>query len=495
MALLELAGIQKSFPGARVLSGVSLELDAGKVHALVGANGAGKSTLIKILAGAYSRDAGEIRIDGNPVRIRNPHEGLEAGIGVIYQEFNLVPDLSVAENILIGQEPARRLAGLIPLMNRRELFRAAAAHLEELGFHLDPRLPVKELGTGEKQLVEIAKALYRRARILVLDEPTAALSRRETERLFAIMRSLQERGIGMIYISHHLEEVFAVADRITVLRDGRNVATWARGAVTEAELVEAMVGRAVAAGERPESRAGAPVLTADAVSGRGFREVSLEVRQGEILALTGAAGAGQTELLWALYGAVPIASGGLRLRGQAVRWSSLRDAIRAGVLLSPGDRKAFGIVPTLDVKTNLTFADLKHWTTAGLLNRRAQREAAVARIEKYGVRCSSPEQEMQTLSGGNQQKVVVGRVAERNGVVYLFDEPSRGVDVGAREEIYRLIRSLAEDGAGVVVATPDIQEALRLGNRVGVMRQGRLVLTEPAETVTEHAVLAAIVGG
>lgn len=494
MPLLQLLGIQKSFPGARVLKGVSFDLHPGEVHALVGANGAGKSTLIKILAGAYTRDDGQIFVDNEPAPMRSPSEAIARGVGVIYQEFNLVPELTVAENVLIGQEPARRIAG-IPILSRKALFEEARRHLEELGFPLEPTRPVKELTTGEKQLVEIAKALHRKARILVLDEPTAALSRGETRRLFGIIRDLQARGIGMIYISHHLEEVFAISDRITVLRDGRNIETWSRGGVSEAELVRAMVGRELEAGDRPEAQVGEPVLTAKEISGDVFRDVSFRVRKGEILAITGAAGAGQTELCWALYGAVPIRSGTLEVEDRPVRWGSIRDAVRGGVLYAPGDRKAFGIIPQLDVKTNFTFSMLGRYTDGPVLNRSRQRREALELIEKYGVRCSGPEQEIQSLSGGNQQKVVVGRVAERQAKVYLFDEPTRGVDVGAREDIYALIHKLAQGGAGVIVSTPDIQEALRLGDRVAVMRAGQMVYEKSIAEATEPAILGAILGG
>ncbi|HTE18884.1 MAG TPA: ATP-binding cassette domain-containing protein, partial [Armatimonadota bacterium] len=275
MPLLELRNIQKAFNGAPVLRGVSFDLQPGEVHALIGANGAGKSTLIKILAGVHTRDAGEILVDGHPARIENPRGAMELGIGVIYQEFNLVPELSVAENVLLGQEPVHRLGGLLPLISRSGIRAEARRHLGELGFPLDPDRPVKELTTGEKQLVEIAKALHRKARILVLDEPTAALSRGESERLFQIVRGLQERGLGLIYISHHLEEVFAISGRVTVLRDGQNVNTWDTSAVTEGDLVQAMVGRAVEAGARPEVELGEPVLETEGLSGSGFRDVSL----------------------------------------------------------------------------------------------------------------------------------------------------------------------------------------------------------------------------
>jgi ABC-type sugar transport system ATPase subunit len=493
MALLSLRSIDKSFGSNRVLQGVTLDVLPGEVHALIGANGAGKSTLIKVLAGAYTRDGGEIQVDDRPATVRTPQDALRLGIGVIYQEFNLVPELTVAENVLIGQEPVRRVVG-IPVLSRAALLREAERHLAELGFPLDPARKVRELTTGEKQLVEIAKALHRKARLLVLDEPTAALSRGETERLFSIMRDLQARGLGMIYISHHMEEVFEVADRISVLRDGRNVATWARGEVTEEKLVQAMVGRAVEAGERPETTVGDPVLETESLVGEAFRDVSLSVRRGEILALTGAAGAGQTELMWALYGASPVRGGRLSLRGQDVRWRSLREAARAGILLAPGDRKAYGIISALDVRTNFTFAELKKWSLGPLLNRGAVLREARERIARYGVRCTGPEQEIGSLSGGNQQKVVVGRVAEQGADVYLFDEPTRGVDIGAREDIYAIIHGLAARGAGIIVATPDIQEALRLGDRVAVMRAGRIVYEEPRESASEPDILAAIIG-
>jgi ribose transport system ATP-binding protein len=399
----------------------------------------------------------------------------------------------VAENVLVGQEPYRRVAG-VPLLDRRRLREEARRHLESLGFPLDAGRRVKELTTGEKQLVEIAKALHRKARVLVLDEPTAALSRGEALRLFAIMRSLQQRGLGLIYISHHLDEVFHIADRVTVLRDGRNVATWRSAEVSEAELVRAMLGRPMPPVTREEGTHGEPVLELEALAGTGFRDVSLSVRRGEILALTGAAGAGQTELLWALYGAAPVRAGSLRLRGEPRHWSSLREARAAGVLLAPGDRKAYGLVLGLDVGTNFTFPELHRWTRAGMVNWRAVRAAAAERIARYQVRCSGPQQEVQSLSGGNQQKIVVGRVAEVGADVYLFDEPTRGVDIGAREELYALIRRLADGGAAVLVATPDLQEALRLGHTIGVMRAGRLVDYCPAAETSETEMLAALLG-
>ena len=490
--LLELRGIRKRFHATTVLDGVDLEVRAGEVHALVGANGAGKSTLIKILAGAYERDGGEILLDGDIRRIQTPRDALNLGIGVIYQEFQLVPELSVAENLLLGQEPLKRF-GPVRLVDRRALVKTAREHLDRLGFSLDAARPVRTLGTGERQLVEIARALYRNARVLVLDEPTAALSSHEVERLFSLIDDLRQRGLALIYISHHLEEVFHVGDRISALRDGRKVATWSRGMVTEDELIHAMVGREVVELDRPpSSAAGEEQLRAEALSGPGFSKVDLSLHRGQITAITGAAGAGHTEVCRVLAGSLPRLDGRIKLAGQEVRWRAPRDAVRAGVLMAPGDRKGMGIVPGRSVAVNLTFADLR--TRGPFIDAPANRREALARIERYGIRCLGPDQEAQSLSGGNQQKVVVGRVAARGASVYLFDEPTRGVDVGAREEIYALIHRLAGEGAAICVSTPDLQEALRLGDRIGVMRGGRLVAMSNRADTDETALLSHLLG-
>ena len=499
MSLLELQNIHKSFAGVPALRGVSLDVRAGETHALVGANGAGKSTLIKVLAGVEWADAGEILLGNRLVRFRSPGEALQAGIRVIHQEFHLAPELSVAENLLLGQEPIRRWAGFLPILDRKALREQARKLLDELGFTLDATQPVKELTTAGRQLVEIARALYRQARVLVLDEPTAALSRREASLLFQVMAGLRERGIGLIYISHHLEEVFAVADRITVLRDGRNVATWQRGTVSEPELVQAMVGEVVASSEhRPAARPGSALLTVQDWTGTGFASISLTLHRGEIVALVGAAGAGQVEFCRSLIGAELVQRGELRLEGKPVRIPSPSAAAAQGILYSPGDRKSLGILPNLGVAANLTFPRLDRWTRCGVLQPAAVRAAARAEIERYGIRCTGPDQEMRSLSGGNQQKVVAARAAERQGRVYLFDEPTRGVDVASRAEIYttmeRLARPGAGPGAGILVATPDLQEALRIGDRIGVLRQGKLVALEAREETSEERLLGHLLG-
>lgn len=495
MSLLAIQGVRKAFGAAQVLDDVSLDLALGEVHALVGANGAGKSTLIKILAGAYTRDAGEILIDGQPAALASPRDAIRAGVGVIYQEFNLVPELTVAENLLLGEEP--RLRRLPTLVDRAGILREATAHLERLGFRLDAAAPVRRLRTGEKQLLEIAKALHRQARILVLDEPTAALSRAETEVLFGLMEGLRGRGIGMIYISHHLAEVFRVADRITVLRDGRNAGTWRRGTVTREALVRAMLGRdAAEPALREESElaaSGGPLLRVDGLTGGGFAGVDLVLSPGEILALTGAAGSGYSDLTRALGGAVAWREGRVLLDGRPARWGNPAEASRAGIVYAPGDRKSAGLLRGLGLAENLAFPFYGSLSRAGVLRPSAVKAHAERLITGYGIRAEGPGQRVDTLSGGNQQKVVVARTAERRGKVYLFDEPTRGVDIGSREDLYRFIYELARQGAGVLVATPDIEEALRLGHRLAVFRQGKIVLT--GRNLQEEAVLGAIVGG
>lgn len=493
MPLLELHRIEKSFGLNRVLRGVDLAVESGEVHALLGANGAGKSTLIKILAGIYARDAGDVLLDGQALRLAAPADALREGIAVIHQEFAQAANLTVAENLFLGEEPRRRV-GPLSLVDRASMRRAAAEHLGRLQFSLDPGARAGDLRTGEKQMLEIATALRRRARLLILDEPTAALTHSEVRQLFRLMRELRGEGIGMIYISHHLEEVFEVADRVTVLRDGLVAGNWAADQATEADLVTAMTGRAVMRGAVESRTTGEAVVLGDRLAGDSFYDVSFQVREGEIFALTGAAGAGHGELLYALAGALP-RKGLFTVRGKTVKPHDPPAAASAGIAIAPGDRKRRGILPQLDVRLNLTFPRLKALSSAGVLNWPAVDAEASRLVSRCAVRCEGLRQPVDTLSGGNQQKVVVGRLAGAGAQLFLFDEPTRGVDVGSREEIYSLIHELAASGAGVMVATPDPAEARRLGDKVLVFRQGRVVLEVEGAATTDHELTAAVIGG
>ncbi|HXI53793.1 MAG TPA: sugar ABC transporter ATP-binding protein [Candidatus Saccharimonadales bacterium] len=469
--LLEMAGMEKSFPGVRALRHGALTLRAGEVHALVGENGAGKSTLIKILAGAHPPDAGEIRIDGRHVRIPSPRQSSRLGIAVIHQEFNLVPTLSVRENIFLGREPAR--AGwVLEGAERREL----AELWVRLGLRMDPESLCATLSVAEQQLVEIAKALARQARILVMDEPTAALSEREVGRLLALVRELRAQGLGIIYVSHRLGEVLSLSDRITVMRDGELVATAPVADFTRERLIETMVGRKLEA-EFParSARPGPPRLVVrDLCRGRSVRGVSFEVGRGEVVGLAGLVGAGRTETVRLLFGADRADSGSVSVDGRSVRLRSPRDAIQAGLCLLTEDRKQEGLVLGLPVRENFGLPNLRTFSRAGFLRRGAERTACGGFVRTLGIRLAHVDQAAYQLSGGNQQKVVLAKWLQANAEVVIFDEPTRGVDVGAKFEIYQLINELAAAGKAVLMVSSELPEVLGMSDRILVMRAGRI---------------------
>jgi ABC-type sugar transport system ATPase subunit len=491
--LLEMRGIGKSFPGVRALSDVALTLSAGEVLVLVGENGAGKSTLMKILAGAVQADEGEIFIDGARVRIDTPHEAQRLGIGMIYQEFTLVPQLTVPANICLGAEPTR--AGLIhtPAVRAR-----ARRVLEELGLELPLELPVSRLSVGQQQLVEIAKALAKAARIIVMDEPTAALSDREIERLFAIVRRLRASGTGIIYISHRMEELSRIADRVTVMRDGKVVATRNASDFPSAEIVHAMVGRRLAAHfpELPELLPNSPIrldvrgLNRDAV----VNDVSFSVRVGEIVGLAGLIGAGRTEIVRAIAGADAPERGEVRIDNTAVRTGRIGDAIAAGIAFVTEDRKAQGLVLGMTVRENVTLAHLADFVDRDLLVDLARERAATERmIDELQIRTRA-EQLVRNLSGGTQQKVVLAKWLLGNARVFLFDEPTRGIDVGAKTEIYKLMLELTARGAAIVMVSSDLPEVLGMTHRILVVRGGRIVAEFARENATPDLVIAVATG-
>jgi ABC-type sugar transport system ATPase subunit len=487
-------GIGKSFPGVRALSDVSLDLAAGEVHVLVGENGAGKSTLMKILAGALQADAGEIRIDGATVRIESPQAAKHLGIGMIYQEFTLVPQLNVPANISLGAEPTR--GGLIDLGAVRARARRV---LDELGLELPFDVPVSKLSVGQQQLVEIAKALATSARIIVMDEPTAALSDREIERLFEVIRRLRAGGAGIVYISHRMEELSRIADRVTVLRDGRVVETRAANDFPPDEIVAAMVGRRLTSYFPP-----VPDLPPDApirLDVRNLRRdpvvngVSFVVRAGEIVGLAGLIGAGRTEILRAIAGADARGAGEVRIDGEPVASGRVGAAIAAGIAFITEDRKAQGLVLGMTVRENVTLAHLADFVDRDLLVDIARERVATLRmIEELQIRTPSAEQLVRNLSGGTQQKVVLAKWLLGDARVFLFDEPTRGIDVGAKAEIYKLMLHLISRGAAIVMVSSELPEVLGMSHRILVVRDGRLAAEVPRAQATPDRIIAVATG-
>jgi ribose transport system ATP-binding protein len=467
--LLAMHGIAKSFPGVQALRGVDLELAAGEVLALLGENGAGKSTLIRVLGGAHAADAGSLLLDGRPVRFRSPHDARAAGIAVMHQELSLVPGLDAAENIFLGQEAA----GFPPRAEERAKARELCGML---GVKVDLDVPVSRLTTGQRQAVEITRALARDARIIVMDEPTAALTGPETARLLEIVRGLARRGIGVILVSHRLDEIFAVADRVVVLRDGANVGTRPVAGLDRAALIGMMVGRTLAEEyPRRSAAAGRVRLVATGLRrGRAVRDVSFAVRAGEILALAGLVGAGRTETLRLVFGADRREDGRIELDGRPLAIRSPRDAIAAGIGLLTEDRKLEGLVLGRSALENFSLASLGRFSRGGLLDGRREREAFARHAGQLHIRLPHPGERAGNLSGGNQQKLVLARWLERDCEVLLFDEPTRGIDVGARHEIYLLMNELAARGKAIVMASSDLPEVLGMADRILVMHDGRV---------------------
>ncbi len=469
--LLRMYRIAKSFPGVQALHGVDLTLGAGDVLALLGENGAGKSTLIKVLGGAHQCDGGVLEIDGRQVALRTPMESRQAGVAVIYQEFNLVPGLTAVENIFLGREVTR--AGFVKRSRERQ---QAAQLFERLGVDFDLDVPCRRLTTAQQQLVEIAKALAFDARIIVMDEPTAALTLREVERLFDIIRDLKRRGIGIIYISHRLNEIFTIADRVTILRDGQNVGERRISQITRKEMIELMVGRELK-DEFPsrDVDVGSPRLEVLGLRrGRAVQDVSFSVGRGEILAIAGLVGAGRTELVRLIFAADPREAGEIRLDGRLLPIRTPRDAIAAGIGLLTEDRKLQGLVSGHSVRDNFALPNLNRLSGYGFVRLRAERAEFGHYVKLLRIRIAHQEQRAVDLSGGNQQKVVLAKWLARNCEILIFDEPTRGIDAGARFEIYLLMNELAAQGKSVIMISSELSEVLGMADRILVMRSGRI---------------------
>jgi ABC-type sugar transport system ATPase subunit len=501
MILLEMREITKSFPGVRALDGVSFDLRAGELHALVGENGAGKSTLMKVLAGVYPHGAygGEIVIDGAARRFASVRDAEAAGVAVIFQELSLIKELSIGENIFLGREPRR-----FGVIRWEELYSRAQKLLDELRLPLDPRTPVGHLGIGQQQLVEIAKALSQEARILVLDEPTAALTGSEVETLFRIIRDLKARGVGMIYISHKLEEVFRVSERITVLRDGRTVGTDPTRALDEPRVIARMVGREVgdifpeALHERGDVVFEVRGMTVEDPNVRGkllVDDVSFAVRRGEVLGIAGLMGAGRSDLLMGVFGAhMGRTSGEVYVGGERVQIRRPADAIRHGVGFVTEDRKRFGLVLEQTILNNMTLAGLSHLSGRFVTDVDAEAAAGGRAMKDLRVKANSVFTVAGTLSGGNQQKVVLAKWLLTNPRVLFLDEPTRGIDVGAKQEIYAQINRLAREGLAIVLVSSELPEVLGLSDRVLVLHEGRVTGEFKRAEATPEAVMACATG-
>ncbi|MFD4942575.1 sugar ABC transporter ATP-binding protein [Streptomyces sp. NPDC058409] len=498
--LLTMSGITKSFPGVRALDGVDLEVQAGEVHCLLGQNGAGKSTLIKVLAGAHQPDGGEITWRGEPAALKSPIAAMRLGIATIYQELDLVEGLSVAENVFLGHEPTTARF----VVRTREGRTAAAALLKRLGHpEIDPARAVGELSAAQQQIVSMARALSHDVRLIVMDEPSAALDPDEVDNLFRIVAALTADKVAVVYISHRLEEIRRIGDRVTVLKDGRAVAVGLPAKSTPTrDIVAMMTGRNVeyVFPPRATGSAGAavaePVLKVEGLARKGeFDPLDLELRPGEIVGLAGLVGSGRSEILETVYGARRPSAGRVTVAGKQLRPGSVRAAVAAGIGLAPEERKAQALLMLESVTRNVSVSSMSRFSRAGWLDRGAERRAVRAATRELSLRPDNPDTPVRTLSGGNQQKAVLARWLLRGCRVLLLDEPTRGVDVGARAELYAVIRRLADEGLAVLLVSSEVPEVLGLADRVLVLREGRVVHTADARELDEHRVLDLVMEG
>jgi ribose transport system ATP-binding protein len=486
--VLRLTGISKAFPGVQALSDVHLDVTRGEVHALIGENGAGKSTLMKILYGVHQPDTGTIELNGNQVKIGSPHQAQQLGISMVHQELNLIRSLDVARNIFLGREPTRG-AGLI---DWPKLYAQAREILDQLRINLNPRTLVKRLSVAQMQLVEIAHAISWNPSILILDEPTSSLTQQEIGDLFNILRNLKATGTSILYISHRLEELEQIADRASVLRDGKFIATVDARTTPIPELIRMMVGRSLSQQYPKETmERGAEVLRVEHLTRHGvFRDVSFSVCRGEIVGMAGLVGAGRSEVARALFGADPKDGGKVYIEGSEVTINSPDDAIEAGIGLLPEDRKMDGLVLVLPVKTNSSLTVLDRFSTAGVINH-AKRDAVVRRaVEDLRIRTPGINFRVGNLSGGNQQKVVLSKWINSRPKMLIFDEPTRGIDVGAKVEVYNLINQLAKGGVGILIISSELPEVLGMCDRILVMHEGRLVANLPRAEATQESVIS-----
>jgi ribose transport system ATP-binding protein len=487
--LVSIHQLSKSFPGVRALDGVRFDLRAGEVHALMGENGAGKSTLMKILAGVYRKDSGDIFLNGRPVDITSPAHAQALAIGIIHQELYLMQHLTVAQNIFLGREPRGRL-GIF--LDETRLNQDTQALFDRMNLVLPPDTSIGALTVARQQMVEIAKALSFNSRVLIMDEPTAALNNAEIDELFCIIRQLKSEGVGIVYISHKMDEIARIADRITVMRDGRTIDT-VPATTPMSQVIAMMVGRHLehTAKHIPDTSANEVLLDVRGISrGRAIQDVSFSVRKGEIVGFAGLMGAGRTEVARAVFGADPIDAGEVRVRGKAIRLTSPQDAVNAGIGYLSEDRKHFGLATGMDVESNITLPSLKRWLKCGVfLNQSAIHRVSQKMVEKLRIKTPSLTQTAKLLSGGNQQKVVIAKWLVQDCDILIFDEPTRGIDVGAKSEIYKLLNDLAAQGRAIVVISSELPEVLQLSHRILVMCEGRITGEVRGDTATQESLM------
>ncbi len=473
--LLELQHISKRFPGVIALQDVSVAVDPGEVIALIGENGAGKSPLMKILGGVHQADEGEIRVSGEPVVIRHVNDAMRLGIGFIHQELNVIDNLDVAGNVFLGRE--RLWAGPLRLVDNRRMRQESKVYLQRLGLNIDPATPLTQLSIAQQQMVEIAKALSQNARLIIMDEPTSSLTLSETDRLLATIAELKQQGVSVIFISHRLDEVRRCADRVVVLRDGKNAGNLSRDQITHDNMVRLMVGRELKdlfKRNPSHKRPGGLKVTNLRTRFKPAHHVSFEVARGEILGFAGLVGAGRSEVMQAVFGVEPALEGQIELDGEPLRIASSRDAIRAGIYLAPEDRRATGLVTEMTIRENVTLPAVRRYTSLGLIRRSRESKSAQQQVTALKVKTPSVETRVMNLSGGNQQKVVLGKWLAMEPRVIIFDEPTRGIDVGAKSEIYRLMGSLADNGVAIIMISSDMEEILGVADRIAVMHEGRI---------------------
>ncbi len=486
-------GISKSFVGNKVLHEVDFEVKSGEVHALLGENGAGKSTLMKILTGIYDRDEGEVLVKGEPVHFQNTKESEEKGIAVIHQELNIIPYLTVMENMFLGREIKYGKTGFI---NKKKMIEKSKEYLGQLGVEIDPLTPAKELSVGQQQMVEIAKALSLNAELIVMDEPTAALTDREIERLFEVIDRLRSKGVGVVYISHRMEEIFKICDRISVLRDGEYIGTRDVEGADYDEIIRMLVGRQLGTlfPER-ETVVGSIRMKVDKLSSDIFQDVSFELKEGEILGVAGLMGAGRSEIMEALFGYREVQAGKVYINGKETKINNPLDAIKAGIGFVTEDRKEEGLVLSMSVRENFTLTNLKDRSNYSVISNQKERDFVNGMIERFNVKTSGMEQEVKSLSGGNQQKIVIGKWLGINPKILILDEPTRGVDIGAKKEIYQIMNELTQQGVSIIMISSELPEVLGMSDRILVIHEGQISAELNRDEADQEKIMYAATGG